>query len=103
MTANELDELPVVVEDQHETENAAGRGKTLRAALICFRDTGSGAISIEWTYWDTREQARQAEAELTPCCPQCISVHSVVRVDLAPAPPLKSSLSRILGTDGASR
>jgi hypothetical protein len=43
-------------------------------------------MSVEWTYWDSREQARQAEAELTPCGSQCIGVHSVVRLDGVPDP-----------------
>jgi hypothetical protein len=56
------------------------------AALVCYHNPPSGPISVEWTYWDSREQARQAEAELAPCGPLCIGVHSVVRVDLSLTP-----------------
>jgi hypothetical protein len=55
----------------------AGRHMTAatgRAALLCYHDDGS----CEWTYWDDRPQARQAEAELAPCGPDCIYVHSIV-------------------------
>ena len=37
-----------------------------RAALVCYRQTESGPVSAEFTYWDTACQARQAAAELTP-------------------------------------
>lgn len=57
-----------------------------RAALVCHRSTQTGPITVEATYWDTTGQARQAEAELTPCGPLCIGVHSVVRVDVVPEP-----------------
>jgi len=57
-----------------------------RAALICHRSTQTGPITAEWTYWESREQARQAEAQLTPCGPLCIGVHSVVRLGLLPEP-----------------
>ncbi|EFG74155.1 hypothetical protein HMPREF0591_5936 [Mycobacterium parascrofulaceum ATCC BAA-614] len=52
------------------------------AALVCHRSTETGPITVEATYWDTTGQARQAEAELTPCGPLCIGVHTVVRVDV---------------------
>lgn len=52
-----------------------------RAVLVCYCEPPSTA---EWTYWDSTGQARQAEAELTPCGPLCIGVHSVVQVDLVP-------------------
>jgi hypothetical protein len=45
-----------------------------RAALLCYRD----GPHVEWTIWDNRELARQAEAELTPCDDQCLGIHSVV-------------------------
>ncbi|MEE2853509.1 MAG: hypothetical protein VX424_12770 [Actinomycetota bacterium] len=61
---------------------------SVRAALVCYRRTQTGPITVEWTYWDTTGQARQAEAELTPCGPLCIGVHTVARVDLA-APALR--------------
>ncbi|CAA0136105.1 Uncharacterised protein [Mycolicibacterium vanbaalenii] len=57
----------------------------MTAALVCHRSTQTGPITAEWTYWDSREQARQAEVELVPCGPLCVGVHSVVRVALAPA------------------
>lgn len=53
-------------------------------ALVCHRSTQTGPITVEATYWETTEQARQAEAELTPCGPFCIGVHSVVRLDRGP-------------------
>ncbi|MFA1705519.1 hypothetical protein ACDT10_21715 [Mycobacterium intracellulare] len=63
-----------------------------RAALVCHRSTQTGPITVEATYWDTIGQARQAEAELTPCGPWCVGVHSVVHVDLgAPARPRRSA------------
>ena len=30
------------------------------AALVCHRSNQAGAITVEWTYWDTTGQARQA-------------------------------------------
>ncbi|SEH79572.1 hypothetical protein SAMN04489835_4230 [Mycolicibacterium rutilum] len=56
---------------------------SLRAVLVCHRYPPNNA---EWTHWETIEQARSAAAELTPCGPLCIGVHSVVAVDIA-APP----------------
>ncbi|ULE35051.1 hypothetical protein [Mycobacterium sp. IDR2000157661] len=50
------------------------------AVLICYR-TQSGDFAAEWTYWVDVEEARQAQAELTPCGTLCIGVHSVVPVD----------------------
>lgn len=55
-----------------------------RAALVCHRSTETGPITVEWTYWESTRQARQAEAELTPCGPLCIGVHSVVRLNRGP-------------------
>lgn len=55
-----------------------------RVALVCHRRTLTGPVTVEATYWDSVEQARQAEAELSPCSPLCVGVHSVVRVDLEP-------------------
>lgn len=54
------------------------------AALVCHRSTQTGPITAEWTYWDSSRQARQAEAELTPCGPLCVAVHTVVRLDREP-------------------
>jgi hypothetical protein len=66
---------------------------TGRAALLCYHDDGSA----EWTYWDSREQARQAEAELAPCGPRCIYVHSVVHIDRGPSSePRRRHLDRFL-------
>ncbi|OBK56321.1 hypothetical protein A5656_19685 [Mycobacterium gordonae] len=62
--------MTAVVEDQEQDH---------RAALVCHRGP-SAAYQAEWTYWDCIEQAREAEAELTPCGPSCIEVHSAVRV-----------------------
>jgi hypothetical protein len=59
---------------------------SVRGVLVCYRSIPTGLITAEWTYWDSREQARQAEAELAPCGPLCIGVHSVVRVGLSPTP-----------------
>jgi hypothetical protein len=38
-----------------------------RAALVCYRN--GITISAECTFWDNRDQARLAEAELTRCGP----------------------------------
>jgi hypothetical protein len=67
---------------------------SVRAALVCYRSTQTGPVTVEWTYWDSTGQARQAEAELTPCGPQCIGVHSVVRVDLLPEPRRRAGRDR---------
>lgn len=55
---------------------------TVVGVLVCYRATRTGPITVEWTYWDSREQARQVEAELTPCGPLCIAVHAVVSVEV---------------------
>ena len=52
-----------------------------RAALICYRSSETGPITVEATYWDTIGQARQARAKLTPCGPLCSQIHSVVGID----------------------
>lgn len=53
---------------------------SVRGVLVCFRGPSAG-YQAEWTYWDSIEQAREAEAELAhPCGPLCIEVHSAVRV-----------------------
>jgi hypothetical protein len=55
-------------------------------ALLCYYRTAGGDVRVEWTYWPTREQAEEAERELTPCGPRCIGVHSAgVCVDPASA------------------
>jgi hypothetical protein len=64
---------------------------SVRAALICYRDNRTGPVTVEGTYWDCREQARQAEAELTPCGPLCIGVHAVVSLDSLPDPRRRAS------------
>jgi hypothetical protein len=61
-----------------------GRAVSVRAVLVCHRGQ-STAYSDEWTFWADIEEARQAEAELAPCGPQC-GVHIVVRLDLEPDP-----------------
>lgn len=53
----------------------------MRVVLVCHRSSQIGPVAAEWTYWDSREQAHQAEAELTPCGPLCVGVHSVVSLD----------------------
>jgi hypothetical protein len=78
MTTDELDERQDVDEDQDDTERAARCRRARRAALVCHRCTALGPITVEATYWDTAGQARQAEAELTPCGPLCVDVHTVV-------------------------
>lgn len=50
-----------------------------RAALVCYRDHGR-VVDAEWTIWNSREQAEQARAELAPCGPYCIGVHSIVAI-----------------------
>lgn len=61
--------------------------RSRRAVLVCYRagiQNGPGAG--EFTYWDDADQARQAEAELTPCGPRCTGVHAIARLDLPPDP-----------------
>ena len=59
----------------------------MRFALICHSDPDAVAVPrVEFTYWDTRAQAQQALAELTPCGWRCVGVHTVVAVDMAPPP-----------------
>jgi hypothetical protein len=54
---------------------------------VCYREGGANGLpSIEFTYWDTREQAEQALAELTPCSRRCVGIHSAVAVQLETAP-----------------
>lgn len=61
------------------------------AALVCHGGP-SASYQAEWTYWDSIQQAREAEAELTPCGPSCIEVHSCVLVDVgAPPRPRRSA------------
>lgn len=66
-----------------------------RAALVCHGGT-SGGYQAEWTYWDSIEQAREAEAELAhPCGPLCIGVHSAIRVQIAaPRPWSRTTATR---------
>ncbi|WP_460359037.1 hypothetical protein [Mycobacterium sp. ZZG] len=75
-------------------------------ALVCHRSTQTGPITVEATYWETTEQARQAEAELTPCGPFCIGVHSAVRLDRGPdrrrRPSLRTRTTSTTGADGAA-
>lgn len=56
---------------------------SVRGVLVCYRSTDIGPTTAEWTFWHSIGQAREGEADLTPCGPLCIGVHSVVRVDLA--------------------
>lgn len=73
-----------------------------RAALVCYRGE-SGGFTAEFTYWDSVEEARQAEVELGhPCGPLCGETHSVVRLDLDPEPKRRRSLrTRTTSTSGA--
>ncbi|WP_374025598.1 hypothetical protein [Mycobacterium sp. HNNTM2301] len=80
----------------HEADPlAAGAGgpSTRRFALICHDPEGRGVAA---TYWPTREDARQAEAELTPCGPRCGGVHTVVRLDAPLRHPIALGLPRNL-------
>jgi hypothetical protein len=46
-------------------------------ALVCFREAGA-----EFTYWETPEQAAEAERELTPCdSTACVGLHAIVTRD----------------------
>jgi hypothetical protein len=58
---------------------------SVRAVLVCYRYHPNSA---EWTYWDSREQAREANAELAApwCGPACIGFHSAVSVYVEPDP-----------------
>jgi hypothetical protein len=95
MTALESGERSVVG-DQGDAERAAAGAQTWRAALVCYHNPPSGPMSVEWTYWDSRKEARQAAAELTPCGPLCIGVHSAVRLDLMPEPRRRAGRHRPL-------
>lgn len=68
-----------------------------RAALVCHRNTQTGHIAVEWTWWNSIKEARQAEAELTPCGPLCIGVHTVARV---PDPTRRPSRTRTTSPAG---
>lgn len=94
MTAPGFDERRAVVEHQDDAPRAESRRSMRRAALICYHNPPSGPLRGEWTYWDSREQARQDEAELTPCGLQCVGVHSVVRLDSPPEPRRRASRGR---------
>jgi hypothetical protein len=94
MTALGVDGRRAVAEDLDDDERPASGGHACRGVLVCFHVPPCGNISAEWTYWDSRRQARQAAAELTPCGPLCIGVHSVVRVDVVPEPRRRAGLHR---------
>jgi hypothetical protein len=63
---------------------AAGQATSVSvvAALVCHRSNHVGPVTVEWTFWDSVGQTREAESELTPCGEWCIGVHSVVTFDL---------------------
>jgi hypothetical protein len=82
---------------------SAPASRPARAALICYRSTRTGPITVEWTYWDSTGQARQAQAELTPCGPLCVGVHSVVRLDLEPEPRRRAGRDRPLSAGSSLR
>lgn len=77
--------MTAVVEDQDVTAPLAGRDQ--RGVLVCHRGPNA-AYSAEWTYWDSIEQAREAETEFAqPCCgPLCIGIHTAVRLHAQPEP-----------------
>lgn len=64
---------------------------SFHAVLVCHRDHPTRTLTAQWTYWDSVEEARQAEEELTPCGPHCIGVHTVVRVDVEAPPRVRRS------------
>ncbi|BDB42837.1 MULTISPECIES: hypothetical protein [Mycobacterium] len=69
----------------------------MTAVLVCHREHPStGTLTAEWTYWDSLELAHQAAAELPPCGPHCIGVHTVVPVELESAAPRGRHLARFL-------
>lgn len=72
---------------------SASDSPPVAGVLVCHRGPSAG-YQAEWTYWDSREQARLAEAELTPCGPLCIGVHSAVRLDGMPKPRRKANRGR---------
>jgi hypothetical protein len=47
-------------------------------ALVCL-GVGNN-FSAEWTYWPTREEAQEADRELSPCSERCTFSHTIVRV-----------------------
>lgn len=62
---------------------AAIEDQDVRAVLVCHRGA-TAAYRVEWTYWDSVEQAREAETELAhPCSRSCIEIHTVVSVPIA--------------------
>lgn len=67
---------------------ASGQG---RAVLVCHADPNV-AGSAEFTYWDSIEEARSAEAELCPCSARCVGLHTVARLDVEVEPRRKLSL-----------
>lgn len=85
----------------HEaSRQAAGASDPRRRfALICHRDDAS----IEATYWASGAEARQALAELTPCGPRCIGVHTVADIDPPPRHPAGVTLPRNPHVHKASR
>lgn len=54
-------------------------------ALICYHNPDISGRSIEVTRWGTRAEAEQASAELAPCSPKCVGVHTIVAVTAQPA------------------
>lgn len=80
----------------HEADSLAagvGGASPRRFALICHDPEGRG---VQATYWDSREEARQAEAELTPCGPRCGGLHTIVDRDPPPRHPAALGLPRSL-------
>lgn len=91
----------------HEAEKlAAGGGGPSpgRFPLICHHPEGRGVTT---TYWDSREEAGQALAELTPCGRRCGGAHTIVDRDPPPSPHHPAALGlprdpRIINGDNAS-
>jgi hypothetical protein len=46
-------------------------------ALICY---GDGGRTASWTFWATVAEARQADAECTPCSKHCVGVHTIIEI-----------------------
>lgn len=67
---------------------------TARAALVCYRIAETGPITVEATYWDSVEQAREAEAVLAQprCGAKCAGIHTAVSLAAEAKPRRKLSL-----------
>ncbi|MGE2689988.1 hypothetical protein [Mycobacterium sp. GA-1285] len=82
---------------------SASDSPPVAGVLVCHRGPSAG-YQAEWTYWDSIAQAREAEAELTPCGTLCIGVHSVARLvglDRRRRPSLRTRTTSTTGADRA--